>query len=219
MSATEMLRFDLEQTDDPSARIAALEARVARLEAALARLDGTVPGRPAGEPDEAAAAAPLPADPLPSDIAAAKTVKLPILDTGPETRASLDKLGITASFAMLDERVAEAAAEEAAVTSRPVWAGPVAIDESLIDRAFARPAPQRINVVSYVEEFHPKIAERITSTWRTNELSAYLKRLIVDDRGDRAGFAPGVMSELLMLSAVLEAPPETDRWNANARAV
>lgn len=199
MAATELLRFDLDDTGPLETRVAALEGRVARLEAALARLEGQSAGA------------------LPTlDV---KTVKLPLLEVGPETRESMDRLGITASFAMLDAKVAEAAAREAALGSRQSFAGPVEIDASLIDRAFARPAPQRLDVVSHLEEFHPKIAERIASTWRTAELVEYLKRLIVDERGTRAGFAPEVMSELLLLSAILEAPEERDRWNANARAI
>ena len=69
-------------------------------------------------------------------------------------------------------------------------------------------------MISWLEETHPKITERIVLSWRTPELLVYLKRLIVDDRGDRAGFVPGVMSELLLLSAVLESPPEARNWNA-----
>lgn len=199
MAATELLRFELDDAGSLNARIAELEAKVARLEAAVARFDAS---SAAGSP-----------------VVDVKTVKLPILTTGPETRDSMDRLGITASFAMLDARVAEAAAEEAAIGSRTSFAGPVEIDASLIDRAFARPAPQRLDVISHLEEFHPKIAERIASTWRTVELTEYLKKLIVDERGTRAGFAPGVMSELLLLSAILEAPEERDRWNANARAI
>lgn len=191
------IAFDLPEARDE--RIAVLEAKVARLESVLARLNVALP-EPPPAPD-------------------VKTVKLRVIEPGPAPREATDSLNITAAFAMLDEKVAAAAAHEASIGVRQHFAGPVEIDASLIDQAFARPAPERLDVVSHVEEFHPKIAERIASTWRTAELLDYLKKLIVDDRGNRAGFAPGVMSELLLLSAVLEAPEDTDRWNANARAI
>jgi hypothetical protein len=179
------------------ARIALLEARVAALEEALARLNAAT-------------------------LAAAfdKTQKLPVIrmEAGAETRATMDRLGITASFDALDSRLAMAAEEESALVRQGAFATPfVEIDETLIDRAFERPPPQKLEVISAVEQFHPTIAARIAFAWRTPELVAYLRRLIVDERGDRAGFAPGVMSELLMLSAILEAGPDTDAWAANAR--
>jgi len=180
-------------------RIAQLEARVAALELALARLNDGVPA-PAVD----------------------KTQKLPVIrmETGPETRSTLDRLGITAAFATLDSRVA-AVAEEEMRSVRPITFDlpEIEIDPSLIDKAFARKPPEKIDVRSDMEELHPRIIERLTGTWRTPELLQYLKRLIVDERGDRAGFSANVMSELLMLSAVLEAPMEADNWNANARVV
>jgi hypothetical protein len=181
------------------ARIAQLEARVAALELALARLSdrGSAP-------------------------AADKTQKLPVIrmEAGPETRSTLDRLGITAAFATLDSRVA-AVAEEEMRNTRPITFDlpEIEIDPSLIDKAFARKPPEKIEVRSDMEDLHPRIIERLTGTWRTPELLQYLKRLIVDERGDRAGFSANVMSELLMLSAVLEAPIESDNWNANARVV
>ena len=114
---------------------------------------------------------------------------------------------------------AEAAEAESRLGRSNVTPAPLEIDASLIDRAFERAPPQKIEVQASLEEFHPKILQHIVATWRTTELLQYLKRLIVDERGDRAGFSPGVMSELLLLSSVLEAPPESDAWHANARAI
>jgi hypothetical protein len=181
------------------ARIAQLEARVTALEFALARLN-------------------LAADPDPC-VKTQKLAALP-METGPETRSTLDRLGITAAFATLDSRVA-AMAEDERRSARPLAFDlpEIQIDPSLIDKAFARKPPEKIEVRADMEELHPRIIERLTGTWRTPELLQYLKRLIVDERGDRAGFSAAVMSELLMLSAVLEAPEEPDKWNANARVV
>ena len=126
----------------------------------------------------------------------------------------LERLAITNSFAALDAALAEAQAAEARLAQPFVLNDAVEIDATLIDKAFARPPPELLDVISWLEETHPKITERIVLSWRTPELLVYLKRLIVDDRGDRAGFIPGVMSELLLLSAVLESPPEARNWNA-----
>jgi hypothetical protein len=190
-------------------RIALLEARVAALEKALAML-GTMEARAALKTQRLTV--------LPAAQAAAAAP--PSAHTPAATRDSLDRLGITSSFDALDSRLAMAAEEESAIPRRTAFETPfVRIDSSLIDRAFERPPPEKLDVISALEEFHPKIAARIAFTWRTPELVSYLRRLIVDERGDRAGFAPGVMSELLMLSAILEAGPEKDAWAANARAV
>lgn len=180
-------------------RIEQLEARVTALEFALARLN--------------LAAAPDPC------LKTQKLAALP-MEAGPETRSTLDRLGITAAFATLDSRVAAMAADELRQTRPMAFDLPeIQIDPSLIDKAFARKPPEKIDVRSDMESLHPRIIERLTGTWRTPELLQYLKRLIVDERGDRAGFSASVMSELLMLSAVLEAPEEADKWNANARVV
>ena len=128
--------------------------------------------------------------------------------------ALIKRLEITNSFASLDAALAEAQAAEARLAQPFVLNDAVEIDATLIDKAFARPPPELLDVISWLEETHPKITERIVLSWRTPELLVYLKRLIVDDRGDRAGFIPGVMSELLLLSAVLESPPEARNWNA-----
>ena len=177
-----------------SERIARLEARVDALERALSRLmQPTPPGLDQTQP-------------LHVLVGAAPLV------TG--TNSLLKRLEITDSFAALDLALAEAEAAEARLAQTFVLNDAVEIDESLIDKAFARPPPELLDVVSWLEETHPKITERIVMSWRTPELLEYLKRLIVDDRGDRAGFIPGVMSELLLLSAVLESPPEPRDWNA-----
>ena len=177
-----------------SERIARLEARVDALERALSRL--MQPAPPGLDQTQ----------PLHVLVGAAPLV------TG--TNSLLKRLEITDSFAALDLALAEAEAAEARLAQTFVLNDAVEIDESLIDKAFARPPPELLDVVSWLEETHPKITERIVMSWRTPELLEYLKRLIVDDRGDRAGFIPGVMSELLLLSAVLESPPEPRDWNA-----
>ena len=177
-----------------SARLARLEERVDALERALMHLMQTA------TPD------------------ADRTQPLQVI-TGAAAQptgndALIKRLEITNSFASLDAALAEAQAAEARLSQPFVLNDAVEIDATLIDKAFARPPPELLDVISWLEETHPKITERIVLSWRTPELLVYLKRLIVDDRGDRAGFIPGVMSELLLLSAVLESPPEERNWNA-----
>ncbi len=222
-----MFKFDLEQTQEirqiPATPIApevletpATRERVARLEArvgALERALGILTANAGALQPQAALARTQQLLKLGADGGAA-----PSQAAGPDSKSSLDRLGITAAFASLDMRVAEAAAAENSLErNSKVDLAMVEIDASLIDKAFARPLPQKLDVRAALEELHPKISERVTGTWRTGELLQYLKKLIVDERGDRAGFAPAVMSELLFLSAILEAPEEEDAWAANPR--
>ena len=173
-------------------------------------------------PFEAAAAqlvraAAMPAPPADRAVLAAEP-PVDIKPAMPDSRPALDQLNMTDAFASLDLRVAEAAEAESSLgRSSGSKAGMLEIDATLIDKAFARPPPEKLFVRAAIEELHPKIAERVVNTWRTNELLQYLRKLIVDERGDRAGFAPAVMSELLLLSAILEAPDEKDAWATNAR--
>ena len=177
-----------------SGRLARLEERVDALERALMHLMQTAtPGADKTQPLQVITGAA--AQPTGND-------------------ALIKRLEITNSFASLDAALAEAQAAESRLAQPFVLNDAVEIDATLIDKAFARPPPELLDVISWLEETHPKITERIVLSWRTPELLVYLKRLIVDDRGDRAGFIPGVMSELLLLSAVLESPPEARNWNA-----
>ena len=161
-----------------------------------------------------------------------KTVKLPILSATCDGIATLDHLQLTASFATLDARVADAAANEASIGHRRGSTGYLQfapVPELELDLTPLSPRTQSgdltpvagtplIVVHSFLEESHPTIVARLVWTWRSPELLGYLKRLIVDDRGDRAGFSHEVMSELLLLHEILDTPQDIDKWNVNARA-
>lgn len=124
-----------------------------------------------------------------------------------------DPMRFTSAFATLDARLLEQAEMESAPLLREEdLAPPVMIDAGLIDRAFARPAPELIDVRCGLEEGYPHLMERIAATWRSPESVLYLRKLIVDERGDRQGFPFEVMSELLTLSSMLEAPQDRDEW-------
>ena len=197
-----MFELDPEESQESAARIARLEARVAALESALAALTA-----------QAGIAAP----------GFEVTQKLPVM-TEPEAPGKKwsdpDHFSLTGAFATLDSKVAEAAAAESSIGRKSVFdTASVEIDATLIDRAHARPPPVKLHVRADIEDLHPKIAERITKTWRTGELRQYLSKLIVDERGDRAGFSMNVMSELLLLSSILKEPEDHDKWDANARTI
>lgn len=210
-----MFAIELENHQPAVNRVAGLEARVAALEAALARVLGGEPLLPSAEHfaktqklsaiDPAAAATPAPATAAPSGYM---------------------NLGITAAFASLDGQVAAAAAAEIALTRPPDLGPMVDIDAGLIEDAYARRAPKpRVRIVSNrpirseIEDQFPKILHKLTVTWRSREGQEYLKKLIVSDRGDRAGFDPNVMSELMFLADILDAPETSDAWAANAALI
>ena len=52
---------------------------------------------------------------------------------------------------------------------------------------------------SLLEQTFPRILERIALLWPSPMLETYFTELLLDQRGDRAGFPPGVMAELMFL--------------------
>ncbi len=51
-----------------------------------------------------------------------------------------------------------------------------------------------------LETNFPRIVESIVLMWGHRELDIYLTRLAVDERGDRQGFPPEIISDLMFLS-------------------
>jgi len=158
-----------------------------------------------------------------------KTVRLPILQDSCDQQSLVNRLQLTASFATLDARVADAAANETSLTRQTILTGSAKNFPTLesdpsptvhlspngrVKKAAKAPP---IEVRSSLEASHPVIATRIIWTWRSPELLAYLKRLIIDDRCDRVGFGHEAMSELLLLHDILDPPLDVDKWNINAR--
>ena len=60
--------------------------------------------------------------------------------------------------------------------------------------------------VTHLQQQHPYILENLRLLWGYPEGTRYLADLIMDVRGDRAGFSPEVMDELLALSNQPENP-------------
>lgn len=196
-----------------ASRLAQLEARVAELEAAL---DALLQER----------------DRLPTPQDFAKTVRMAVL-ADLEKAASppanpLDNLGITAAFAVLDTRVAEAAEHEATLARRPERPPPVAIQPNLIvDRFSLEPAPgtpaaavpraagpRAPRLRSALEDFHPSILKQVSDSWPSAACRDYLQRLIA---GDLARLEPGAMGELELLRDMLGKPGGADPWGKDAR--
>lgn len=220
-----MSAFDPHRDTTPAQRIAELEARVGWLEAAVAQLLGEPPSRltPVSLAQRPAAA------PFETRLSLARTQplsKIVVQRTAepaapPESMETLlDNMGITAAFASLDAKVEAASAEECMMAPIRLSSAPVLeIDPDLVDRDLHHAAAEKIDVHAVIEDQHPSILQRITATWRTPEARAYLHKLLVDDRGDRNGFDPGVISELLLLSSILEEPRPDTAHRAGAHAI
>lgn len=61
-----------------------------------------------------------------------------------------------------------------------------------------------ICIQSAIEENFPKIADKLTLVWGHPECLAFLSKLIIDQRGNRKGFNPEVMNELILLVEITE---------------
>ena len=219
-------------------RIKELEARMRRLEAALAAVQ-----QPRRDPPQKRAMAREDAFILEDDLVALAAGGEPLLaDSTPDAgarqplavtppRAAAQEqtaakaasagveLSFTDSFSTLEDRLQEQLdleARAAPANAADTAGHPVLIDAGLIDKAFAKPPPELIHVVSDFEEQYAHLAEKVVSIWGTPECVAFLRKLIVDERGSRQGFPFEVMSELLILSAVAETPAVSRAWETEA---
>jgi hypothetical protein len=92
-------------------------------------------------------------------------------------------------------------------------------DLSMLDEKvdIKKPPAQRIAVKAAIEDY-PRIATRIQQLWGTPECEGYITNLVVDTRGDRKGFPPQVMEELLYLTRLARGlvilAIDADRWDA-----
>ena len=79
-------------------------------------------------------------------------------------------------------------------------------DLSLLDeKVEPRKGPaQKLAVRSAIEDY-PRICMRVQQLWGTAECEAYLNTLVIDTRGNRQGFPPPMMEELLYLGRLARA--------------
>ncbi len=67
---------------------------------------------------------------------------------------------------------------------------------------------------------YPRIANRIAMDWsRPNAMKAYLKSLLIDERGERHGFPAEIVAELLRLSRYYETRVYPAEEKAAAREI
>lgn len=55
-----------------------------------------------------------------------------------------------------------------------------------------------------LEKKYPRIVEQLSLLWGHDGLSAYLGRLLIDERGDRQGFNGDVMADIMFLTNLHE---------------
>lgn len=75
------------------------------------------------------------------------------------------------------------------------------LDEKLEPR---RGPAEQIDVRAAIEDY-PRICSRIQQLWGSPECEAYVNNLVIDTRGNRKGFPPAVMEELLYLGRLARA--------------
>jgi hypothetical protein len=64
-----------------------------------------------------------------------------------------------------------------------------------------------------LESRFPRVASAIQLLWSNPEMDTYFAKLVVDDRGDREGFPPEVISDLMFLATLHQT---AYRFNAKA---
>jgi len=187
-----------------------LEARLARLESAVDigalplqasnadEFAGTARTLGAGSTSIAADAA------LPADTANTKTSTIAI---GAEPKS----YSLTATAPATERLQPLSATGTSTESSFP--------DLSMLDEKveIKKPPAQRIAVKAAIEDY-PRIVSRIQQLWGTPECEGYITDLVVDTRGDRKGFPPPVMEELLYLTRLARGlvilAIDADRWDA-----
>jgi hypothetical protein len=164
-----------------SRRLEILQRRVERLEAAIGAR-----GVAASNADDFG---PIQA-PRPADSAASKA---PIQRQG-ETSAPRGSAG----DAPVTERLDRVPGRHSAEDPFP--------DLSLLDeKVEPRKGPaERLGIRAALEDY-PRISERIQQLWGTPDCEAYLNSLVIDTRGNRQGFPPPIMEELLYLGRLARA--------------
>jgi len=189
--------------DEVLKRLEHLERRMARLEAALATGRSSPPRAsnaesfrepPVAAPTPAAAVMPDPrvVAPLPAD----SQVRAPVATTHPVT-AETTKTPTDAPTVRLD------AVPSASKTHDDNDPFP---DLSLLDeKVEGKKGPAELLDVRAALEDYPRICTRIEQLWGSPECEAYLNNLVIDTRGNRKGFPPPMMEELLYLGRLARA--------------
>jgi uncharacterized protein len=77
-------------------------------------------------------------------------------------------------------------------------------------RTASNMAPDMLIHLSTLEARFPRVASAIQLLWGYPEMDTYFAKLVVDDRGDREGFPPDVMSDIMLLASMHQSlyPPK-----------
>lgn len=75
---------------------------------------------------------------------------------------------------------------------------------------------QSVQYQSEIEARYPRVMQAIQALWGHDELTDYFANLMIDQRGDRDGFPPGVWEEIYLLENIHRAvlPYSTRRRSA-----
>lgn len=171
-------------------RLENAERRLAQLEAAAGRADA-----PAAPPAPAKAPARLHEAPAPS---------APVAVAAPAARPVPAPLEVPLPTPDITQRLSPVEPDTVAPQQSDGLI-PFPDLSALDEKLEVKKAPaQRLNTVANIEEY-PRICERIVQLWGTPECEGYLNSLIIDTRGNRKGFPPGVVEELLYLGRLARA--------------
>ncbi|HUP05678.1 MAG TPA: hypothetical protein VMU47_00900 [Caldimonas sp.] len=104
-------------------------------------------------------------------------------------------------------RAAEAAARPSATSRAPAPAAPEALTPAA--SAWLRALPMRVKPLQLCSAY-PRVVNRIAAAWSDPALTdGVFNELLLDRRGGRKGFPPGIAAEILRLHAYHE-----QRWLA-----
>lgn len=188
-------------------RLEAIEMRLSQLESAQGRLP------PAPEASNAAAFRGGP--PVPVNEAAARGSDQAPRDTspaqapsaGPESPAPAPRVAVgNEPKSYSSTAVAPSTERLHPLSHGRAPADPPLPDLSLLDeKVDPRKGPAQVVEVQAAIEDYPRICARIQQLWGSPECEGYINNLVIDTRGNRKGFPPAVMEELLYLGRLARA--------------
>lgn len=197
-------------------RLDAIERRLTRLEASSA------PTQPAPEASNASAFEPRATEATPA-ASTPNAAPAPVRTQSPAPSAAAP---VAPSVAVGSEPKSYSPTATAPATERlrPLSANRSTVDApfpdlSLLDEKVdpRRGPPEMVAVRAAIEDY-PRISSRIQQLWGSPECEAYLNNLVIDTRGNRKGFPPAVMEELLYLGRLARAlvilAIDGDLWDA-----
>lgn len=190
-------------------RLDAIERRLAKLEAL------SVPLQSASEASNAAAfkAKRSPSSPAPSAPAESVPTRPAALSQPSPPPAPAANVPVAPNVAVGNEPKSYSPTATAPATER---LHPLSTDRGGIDAPFPdlsmldekvepRKGPAEVLDVRAAIEDYPRISTRIQQLWGSPECESYINNLVIDTRGNRKGFPPAVMEELLYLGRLARA--------------